>query len=342
MVKLATAPYPRDSSEEIDYAPFGVSMRELTAAMAHRRGLDFTDGVMLTGVRPGGPAATSRPALTSGDIIRSINGTPVKAIHDLKPWLDKPAKPGPLLIGFVRDGEDLLSTLRPTYGDRSRTPLPELPQAWGGVEVQPVTASLQTAFGASGQGFRISRIYPGSPLGAAGVQVGDIVTTIADRQLKPSSDDSTDLFDQAVRDLEVGQPARFAILRGHDAKVLTVKPSASPVEESGLKTLQVSKLRVLVRELSFYDRVARHLPADQKGVYVSTVERGGPGGLAHLKSGDIVLSLDGHPTPNLDGFSDGLAQALKSHTPAIPFLVVRGAEVRLLFLDRSWLQDKLP
>jgi serine protease Do len=339
-VKLTTAPYPRDSGVENGYAPFGASLRELTSAMAHRRGLDFNDGLMLTSLRPGGPAATARPALETGDVLRSIGGKPVRTIADLKPWLEKPAKIGPLLIGFQRSGEDLLTTLRPSYGDRSRTPLPELPNAWSGVEVQPVTTSLATAFGEGATGYRISRVYPGSPLGAAGAKVGDVVTSIADKPLKPTSDDNTDGFDQAVRELEVGQPAKFGILHGSQASVLTAKLTASPVEVSGLKVLQVSKLRIQARELSFYDRVARHLPTDQNGVFISTVESGGPGGLAHIKGGDIVLSLDGHATPDLDTFSAALALALKSHTPAIPIRVVRGAEVRLLFLDRSWLQDK--
>ena len=212
-VKLTTTSYPRDSGDENGYAPFGVSMRELTAAMARRRGLDFNDGLMLTGLRPGGPAATARPALQSGDVLRSVAGKPVRTLDDLKPWVDKPVKIEPLLIGFERDGEDLLTTLRPSYGDRSRTPLPELPQAWAGVEVQPVTASLATAFGESAAGYRISRVYPGSPLGVAGAQVGDVVTAIAGKPLKATSDNSTDVFDQAVRELEVGQPAKFSIDR---------------------------------------------------------------------------------------------------------------------------------
>lgn len=341
-VQVATAPYPRDAGEEFAYAPFGAAMRVLTPAMARRRVLDFQTGLIVTSLRPGGPAATARPALAAGDVIRSIDGKAVATVADLKAWLDKPATIAPLRIGFVRNGQQLLSSLRPSYGDRSRTPLPELPQAWVGVEVQPVTASLESAFGETGQGFRISRIYPGSPLGAAGAQVGDIVTAIGERALKPVSDDNNDLFDQAVRDLEIGRPAKVAILRGASARVLTIDPAASPVADSGLKVLQVSRLRIQLRELSFYDRVARHLPADQKGVYVATVERGGPGGLAHLKDGDIVLSLGGQPTPDLDTFTGALAQALQSRTPAIAFQVVRGAEVRMLFLDRSWLQDRLP
>ena len=341
-VKLTTVSYPRDGSDEAGYAPFGLSLNPLTAAMARRRGLDFNDGLLLTSLRPGGPGATARPALQTGDVLRSIAGKPIRVMADLKPWQDKPAKIEPLLIGFQRQGEDLLTTLRPSYGDRSRTPLPELPNAWAGVEVQSVTTSLATAFDESAAGYRISRVYPGSPLGAAGAQVGDLVTAINAKQMKPTSDNNTDGFDQAVRELEVGQPAKFSILHGTHANVLTVKPSASPVEVSGLKTLQVSKLRIQARELSFYDRVARHLPADQNGVYIDSVQSGGPGGLAHIKGGDIVLSLDGHATPDLDAFSAALVLALHSHTQAIPIRVVRGAEVRLLFLDRSWLQDKTP
>ncbi|MBS0456252.1 MAG: PDZ domain-containing protein [Proteobacteria bacterium] len=341
-VKLLTAAYPRDNGEEVGYAPFGASLRELTVAMARRRALDFSDGLIVTSLRPGGPGATARPALAAGDVIRSIDGKPVRVAADLKAWLVKPAKITPLLIGFVRNGENLLATLRPAYGDISRTPLPELPQAWAGVDVQPVTASLQGAFGAAGQGFRVSRVYPGSPLGAVGVQVGDIITAIGDRPLKPVSDDSTDAFDQAVRDLEIGRDAKVAVLRDGVAKAMSFIPSPSPVEDSGLKVLQVSQLRIQVRELGFYDRVERRLPPDQKGVYVTTVERGGPGGLAHLRNGDIVLSLGGRPTVDLDGFGAALTQALRDGTQTIPFLIMRGAEARLLYLDRSWLQDTLP
>lgn len=341
-VRVATAPYPRDAGDEFSYAPFGAALRVLTPAMARRRVLDFSSGLIVNSLRPGGPAATARPALAVGDVIRSIDGKAVASIADLKPWLAKPATIAPLRIGFVRNGEQLLSSLRPTYGDRSRTPLPELPQAWAGVEVQPVTTSLESAFAVAGTGFRISRIYPGSPLGAAGAQVGDVVTAIGDRALKPISDDTTDLFEQAVRDLEIGQPAKFTILHGAQSKVVTIEPIASPVADSGLSVLQVARLRIQLRELSFFDRVARHLDVGRKGVLVATVERGGPGGLAHLKDGDIVLSLDGRPTPDLAGFSAALDQTLKSHDPAIAFEVMRGAEVRMLFLDRSWLQDRLP
>ena len=341
-VKITTVAYPRDSSPERGFAPFGVSLQELTVTMARRRGLDFDNGLLVTGSRPGGPTATARPALQDGDVLRSINGTPVRTMADLKPWQNKPAKVGPLLLGFQRDGENLLATLRPSYGDRSRTPLPELPSAWAGVEVQPVPTSLAPAFGMSGAGYRVSRVYPGGPLDKVGVKVGDLITTINATPLRPATDSSSVAFDQAVRELEVGQTAHFSIVHDGKSADVGVGMTASPTEPSGLKTLQVTKLRVQAREISFYDRVARKLPADQVGVVMDSVQRGGPAGLAHLRAGDIVVSLGGRATANLDEFSAAFEAALKSSTPAIPIHVVRGSEVRILFLDRSWLSEKTP
>ena len=341
-VKITTVPYPKDSGTERGFAPFGVSLQELTATMARRRGLDFDDGLLVTGSRPGGPAATARPALQDGDVLRSIDGSPVRKMADLKRWQDKPAKVAPLLLGFQREGEDLVATLRPSYGDRSRTPLPELPSAWAGVEVQPVPTSLAPAFGMSGAGYRVSRVYSGGPLGKAGAKVGDLITTINTTPLKPANDNNSDGFDQAVRELEVGQPVHFGIVHDGKSSDLTVALTPSPTEPSGLKTLQVTKLRVQAREISFYDRVARKLPADQIGVVMDSVERGGPAGLAHLRAGDIVVSLGGRQTANLDEFGAAFEAAQKSSTLAIPIHVVRGSEVRILFLDRSWLSEKAP
>lgn len=341
-VKIVTVPYPRDSGPERGFAPFGVSLQELTAAMAHRRGLDFEDGLLVTGLRPGGPAAAARPALQAGDVLRSINGTPTRKMADLKRWQDKPAKVEPLLLGFQREGEDLLATLRPSYGDRSRTPLPELPSAWAGVEVQPVPASLAPAFGLPDAGYRVSRVYPEGPLGKEGIKVGDLITAINATPLHPATDSNSDGFDQAVRELDVGQAAHFKIVHDGKSTDVGVGMTASPTEPSGLKTLRMTKLRVQAREISFYDRVARRLPADQIGVVMDSVERGGPAGLAHLRAGDIVASLGGRPTPNLDAFSAAFEAALKTSTTAIPIHVVRGSEVRILFLDRSWLSEKTP
>src|SRR5207344_2376191 len=73
-IDLVAKAQPRDRGEESAFSPFGISVSELTPAMSLRRNLDSSQGLLITGVRPGGPAAVARPELSVGDVIRRING----------------------------------------------------------------------------------------------------------------------------------------------------------------------------------------------------------------------------------------------------------------------------
>ncbi|MAL03727.1 MAG: hypothetical protein CL625_05565, partial [Arenimonas sp.] len=77
---LTTRAQPEDRGEERAFAPFGASLAELTAAMGRRRNLEGEQGLLVTGLRPGGPAAIARPALSEGDLLLSVDG---KAVPDL-------------------------------------------------------------------------------------------------------------------------------------------------------------------------------------------------------------------------------------------------------------------
>ena len=104
--------------------------------------------------------------------------------------------------------------------------------------------------------------------------------------------------------------------------------------------MSLSLLRAQLRELGFYDRVARRLPADQRGVLVDGVESGGPAGLAHLQGGDLIIRLGDHEVADLDGLGKALEAALaEGNGRVIPLQVIRGAETRILYLERYWLTE---
>src|SRR5690606_14712714 len=175
-ITLTARAQPQDRGEERAFAPFGASLVELTPAMSRRRQLEADSGLLVTGIRPGGPAAIARPALQAGDVIRAVNGKTVSVHADLERYVQAGSGEGPLVIEFQRNAERRLAVLTPVHGDRVRTPLPSLPKAWAGVEVQPITSSLARDLGLPGPGYRITRLYPGSPLGNAGARVGDLLT----------------------------------------------------------------------------------------------------------------------------------------------------------------------
>jgi len=340
-ITLSAVVLPEDGVDERAFAPFGLSLAEMTPAMGRRRNLDDASGLLVTGIRPGGPAAIARPALAQGDLIRGVNGKAVSSHEALAAIAGTPPGDGkPLVIAFEREAEQRVAVLAPIHGDRVRTPLPELAKAWAGVEVQPVTASLARDLGLSAQGFRIIRLYPGSPLAAAGARIGDLLTALDGEPLRAANENSADGFHQRVRDLPIGSAARFQALRGGQPKVFALTLAESPVNTSGLRTLALTRLRAQLREIGFYDRAARRLPAGQAGVVVDGVEAGGPAGLAHLNGGDIIISLGGEPVRDLTGLAQALERALaKGNGSVVPLQVIRGDETRILYLERYWLTE---
>ena len=339
-IEVPAQPQPPGRGREQALAPFGISGSNLTADMGKRRNLDARAGVLVTGVRPGGPAAVARPEIEAGAVITAVDGKPISGVEQLGAIAaaQSGAKEPAMVLRVEVNGEQRLSLVKPVYGDQSRDPLPELPQAWVGVEVQPFTGSLAKEIGLPNAGFRISRIYPGSPLAAAGAKVGDLLVAMDDRPLKPSNDISAEDFEQQVRDLTVGTKAKFSGLREGKPVDFNIAVQPSPVDTSGLRTLAVARLRAQLRELGFYDRVALKLPTDRAGVFIDGVESGGAAGLAHLKRGDVIVSLGERPVDNPAELSAALEQALASPgTGLIPLQVIRGNQTRILYLERYWL-----
>ncbi|GGA76646.1 hypothetical protein GCM10011521_13610 [Arenimonas soli] len=340
-LRLTTRAQPEDRGEERAFAPFGASLAELTAAMGRRRNLEGERGLLVTGLRPGGPAAIARPALEAGDLLVKVDGKPVPDLAALEAVAGEPPPEGrPLVLEYRRGPERRIALLVPKHGDQVRVPLPELDKAWSGVEVQPITSSLARELGLPGPGFRITRVYPGSPLGEAGAKIGDLLTAIDGVSLRAANETSDLPFHQRVRDLAVGQEVTVQATRGGQALALKVSLRAAPANTASLRTLALTRLRAQTRELGFFDRAARDLPASQQGVMVDGVEAGGPAGLAHLQRGDIIVRLGEQPVQDLGSLRTALDAALESgNGRVIPVQVLRGAETRILYLERYWLTE---
>jgi serine protease Do len=342
-ISLKAEAQPHELSEETALAPFGLSGSQLTTEMGQRRNLDTHSGILVTGVRPGGPAASARPEIEAGAVITAVNGKPVSRFEDLLSQVPTKGEAKPLVLQLEVDGEQHLSLIKPVVGDQSRDPLPELPKSWVGVEVQPFTGSLSKEIGLPSPGFRISRIYPGSPLGKAGAKIGDLLIAINDQPLKPGNDISAEDFDQTVHDLTVDTHARFSALRDGKPQQFDIAVLPSPVDTSGLRTLAVARLRAQLRELGFYDRVAMKLSTDRAGVFIDGVESGGAAGLAHLKRGDVITRLGNDSVSTPGELSKALEDALAAPgSGLIPLQVIRGNQTRILYLERYWLNADGP
>ena len=342
-IVLDARPQPPERGKEKALAAYGLSAVPLTEAMGRRRNLDTESGVLVTGVRPGGPAAVARPEINPGTVITAVDGKAVASMDDMLRHATAAGEDKHLVLQLETNGQQRLSLLKPVFGDQSREPLPELPKSWVGVEVQPLTASLAKEIGLASGGFRISRLYPGSPLAKAGARVGDLLVAIDGDPLKPANDVSAEDFDQRVHDHDVGSKARFSALRDGKPRDFDIVLSPSPVDTSGLRTLANSRLRAQLRELGFYDRVGLRLPSTTRGVFIDGVESGGAAGLAHLRRGDVITRVGGQAVASPTELSQALEAALASGSDDLIALeAIRGNQTRILFLERYWLNADAP
>lgn len=339
-VMLTADAQPKSRGDDLASSPFGISVTEVTQPMGRRRQLDHDSGLLITGIRPGGAAAIARPKLQPGDIIRKIENRMVDDISDLS-GISIPANSERYYLFEVeRDDEKLISLLRPESNDKVRVPLPELPKSWSGVEVQAISSSLAKDMAMNTAGYRITRLYPDSPLAKAGAKVGDLLVSLDGQKLKPANDVATEPFHQAVRDVVPESSVTFEAMRNSRPVTFKLSFLPSPISSAGLKTLNLSKLRVELRELGFYDRVNEHLSVAQTGVILDGVESGGPAGLAHLKRSDIIVRIGKSDVQNIESLQKALDVALAANSNTlIPIIVIRGSENRVLYLDPYWLGD---
>jgi serine protease Do len=341
-VQLVAEAASADRGREREIRAWGLTVVELTPAMAARRGLPYREGLLVTGVRPGGAAATASPALASGDVLRALDGRPLARIAAIADCGEAdPSATGPRLLEVDRQGATLVVALTPAPCERVREPQVELPKPWAGVMVQPVGAGLARLLGAPDRtGYRVTRVIPGKPYARAGGRVGDLVVAIDGEPVPVVNATDTTPFEQRIRNADDGQPLTLTVVRDGRERRLRVELEVAPEPDSAMASAEIDGFGLRVRELSFFDRLGRRLPEDLAGVLVESVEPGGLAGLAHIARNDILLAVDGKPVGDLDALRAALAAAKRGSAPSIVFTVRRDRDTRLLFLARDWLMEQ--
>jgi serine protease Do len=108
IVKLADA---ADTPVAVDTgAPkLGLTVETLTPALAQQLGIRDRDGVLVSGVEDGSPAANA--GLRAGDVIAEINRRPAKSVNDLARAVKERRSGEPLLVLVHREGGALYLTI---------------------------------------------------------------------------------------------------------------------------------------------------------------------------------------------------------------------------------------
>jgi len=315
----------------------GVTVRELTLLAAKELSREPGTGVLVSSVRPGSAASEAKPPLQPGDIIVALGRSSIADIASLRGAVNG-APEGPVLIGFERRSERLLTAARlGRRGARDRSI--EAVKAWVPVATQVLTGDLASALGlglGSGGGVRVTEVYSGSTAEAAGIRVGDVFVRIDGLEIPASQVEDAEVFASMVRQYRVGSTVELAGYRDGSPLELEVELSESPRSERELSEYRDVRFDFSARDLTFRDRRDPRLDADLAGALVTGVESGGWAALARLAVGDVVLAVDGSAIRSGADLEDAMGRIANERPRRVVFLVRRGVSTLFLELEPDW------
>ncbi len=175
-----------------------------------------------------------------------------------------------------------------------------LVRPWFGARLQSVTADIADSLGIGlARGALISELAPGGPAERAGFQDGDVIIAVDGFAIQQPS-----ALDFRLATKPVGGTAELEFFRNGETKKTTITleaaPSAGdPVTISGntrfAGTTVATVTAALAQELG--------LPFDTRGVLVREVERNSPADDLGIRTGDLILSLNGQDLVDAESFA---------------------------------------
>ena len=332
-----------DSGRELALREWGVSIREITPFMARTRRLESTDGVLVAGVRSGGPASLAEIPVSWGDIIQQIDGTPVRTVAEMlkayEAFLEadrRDERPEKVLVQFDRNGKNYVSLFDT---EESKTPEPprELPKAWIGVATQPIVPELAETLklGEAG-GFRVTRVYPGTTAAEAGLMMGDIIVAVDETEVMPRASEQAGLFGRTIRSLSLSAKPTLSIIRGGERVQLTVPVERSKTTADEARRVTNDDFGLSVRAVTFFDRDDRRWDESIKGVIVVSTTSAGWAETAGIRSDVLIRAIDGEQIDSTRDF-ERVMERLESEQPErVVFEVLEWYESAFKFVEPDW------
>lgn len=181
-------------------------------------------------------------------------------------------------------------------------------RAYFGIGLQDIDRNLAEAYGLSRpQGALVTRIAPDSPAQKAGLKIGDVVLTFNGQNIIHASD-----LVMAISSAKPADPFHLNIQRNKKSLTLQGKFDHSP-QELTIKEQNDDKPRLGIRlkELTPSENAMLARYDVSGGMVISSVEIGSIAERAGLSAGDIIVSFNQRPTPNITAFGQALVSLPK-------------------------------
>jgi serine protease Do len=339
-LKITTAEREAVQPKTREMKQWGMTVRNISFLASKELKLDNTRGVLITSVRPGGPAGIAKPPVQSRDILVEVTGDPVNNVEELIAATDKimagKTKPTPVNVVFNRKQEKYLTVVNVGLKEIEDPGL-EARKAWVPVATQAITREMAGQLGSNTlMGVRVVQVYTNSTAERAGIEVGDLILAIDDQLIAASQPGDEEVFTSMVRQYRIGATPELHILRDNKTLKLPVELVASPKLEREMKKFRDENFEFTARDLSFFDRVREDWSENFRGVLVTEVREGGWAALGSLIANDVVTAVNDEPVIDIADLQRKLQTVSDVKPKFVVLEVLRGIHTRYLELEPNW------
>ncbi|MDB6022062.1 MAG: Trypsin-like serine protease, typically periplasmic, containing C-terminal domain, partial [Pedosphaera sp.] len=283
---------------------WGLVARDFSFLLAKEMKRTNLDGVLVTSVRPGGPAGESKPSIEAGDTIVEVNHKRVKSVGDLIEMSRKVTEGKsdrvPVIAVFERKADRYMTVVRVGIQDEKNPGL-EVSKAWLPVETHVISREIAKLLEQPNlTGFYLTRVYPDSTAEKAGLKAGDFLVAVDDEKLTASGPEHEDELSTLIRQYDIGKKVELTVLRDGKQLKIPVELARSPRLEREMKKYRNDDFEFTARDICFFDTADEQWNGSQRGALVEEVKPGSWAELASLYPGDLILEVDGEPVTSVE------------------------------------------
>lgn len=341
-VTLGAVPIERGEAfpPQQELKSWGLTVRNFSSLLAEEMKRSGQTGVLVTSVRPGGPAGSAKPALQASDVIVEVNAQPLKNTQDLlaqtRKLTEGRTEPVPAMVTFERKAARYLAVVRIGL-EELKDPGLEVTKAWLPVETHVISREIARQLGQPAlKGFYITRVYPGTTAEKAELKPGDFIIAVDGTRLSASDSEYEDELSSLIRQYDIGKTVELIVLRDKAELKIPVELARSPRLQREMKKHRYDDFDFTARDVSFFDTVEEQWDSGQRGALVESVRGGSWAQLGSLTEGDLILEVNGRPVDSVDSLQRELERIAAAKEKLVVMKVLRGIHTCYLEIEPNW------
>ena len=200
----------------------------------------------------------------------------------------------------------------------------EVQPAYIGLDVQDLTAQLREYFHLQGEsGVLVAHVTPGGPADRAGLEKGDLVTSLGRTRVSSEGE-----FQQALSGYTADSDIPVKFVRDGRRKSIKIKAAKLSTDEA----VQDASERIGIRVGELTPKLRNQYGIRvQNGVVVVDIYPRSMAVRAGMRQGDVILQINDRDILNMDGYNKAMATALRRKNMLM--LIQRGTSGYYLTLE---------